>query len=174
MTQASKPKPTIRFNAELQELKTGAFLVLPKTVSAKLPVQKTIALEGSLNGIPFQTSVESDGKGNLVLKVTKAMLGVTGVKVGTDATVEIVRVGDEAESRVPADLYKAISVIPKALDTWNNNTFLARRDWIYWFISAKQAETRKRRIDKACDILGSGKKRVCCFGGVNWLMKHGK
>jgi DNA-binding transcriptional regulator YiaG len=37
--------------------------------------------------------------------------------------------------------------------------------------SAKQPETRRRRIEKACDMLVSGKRRLCCFPGIEWLMK---
>src|SRR4029077_3627435 len=43
---------------------------------------------------------------------------------------------------------------------------LARRDWIFSISSAKQPETRTRRIEKACDMLASGKRRLCCFPGI--------
>jgi hypothetical protein len=39
----------------------------------------------------------------------------------------------------------------------------ARRDWIQWTTSAKQPETRTRRIKNACSMLAGGKRRVCCF-----------
>jgi len=48
---------------------------------------------------------------------------------------------------------------------------MARRDWIFSISSAKQPETRRRRIEKACDMLTSGKRRLCCFPGVKWLME---
>src|ERR1700722_9812376 len=50
-------------------------------------------------------------------------------------------------------------------------TPLARRDWIFSITSAKQPETRQRRIEKACDMLASGKRRLCCFPGVKWMMR---
>jgi uncharacterized protein YdeI (YjbR/CyaY-like superfamily) len=73
--------------------------------------------------------------------------------------------------RAPADLRKAIAASPRAQATWDDITPNARRDWIVWLITAKQSETRKRRIKKACSMLASGKRRVCCFGGIKWLMK---
>ncbi len=75
--------------------------------------------------------------------------------------------------RVPTDLAKAIALNKKAKETWAQVSPLARRDWVYWLITAKQAETRKRRIAKAVSILSEGRKRVCCFGGVEWLIKTG-
>ena len=74
---------------------------------------------------------------------------------------------------VPADLRKALASNPEASALWKEITPIARRDWVLWIISAKQAETRKRRIEVACSKLSSGKKRVCCFGGVNWMLKNG-
>ncbi len=76
------------------------------------------------------------------------------------------------KTRMPRDLHKALATNPKAHKLWMDITPIARRDWILWISTAKQAETRKRRIEKACDMLASGKRRVCCFGGINWLMKN--
>ncbi|KWV11856.1 YdeI/OmpD-associated family protein [Xanthomonas translucens pv. undulosa] len=40
---------------------------------------------------------------------------------------------------------------------------LARRDWIFWIVSGKKADTRVKRIASACDMLASGKRCACCF-----------
>jgi Bacteriocin-protection, YdeI or OmpD-Associated len=40
---------------------------------------------------------------------------------------------------------------------------IAHRDWIHWITSAKEEETRARRIKNACSMLAAGKRRVCCF-----------
>ena len=76
------------------------------------------------------------------------------------------------EIRVPMDLRKALKASPKAKAQWADITPFARRDWILWIITAKQKETHRRRIKKACDMLSHGKRRVCCFGGIKWLMKN--
>jgi hypothetical protein len=46
---------------------------------------------------------------------------------------------------------------------WSGITPIARRDWIHWITSAKQPETRARRIKNACSMLAGGKRRPCCF-----------
>jgi uncharacterized protein YdeI (YjbR/CyaY-like superfamily) len=70
---------------------------------------------------------------------------------------------DVPEPIVPPDLRKALNAAPNAKAKWNDITPLARRDWIAWLNSVKQAETRKKRVERACDMLVSGKRRPCCF-----------
>ena len=72
----------------------------------------------------------------------------------------------EPESRVPADLRKVFTAAPQAKIQWNDLTPLARGDFIMWIESAKQSETRKRRIDSIPSRLVSGKRRPCCFALV--------
>src|SRR5438045_8029455 len=102
------------------------------------------------------------------------MQDAAGAAAGDTITVEITRVGEEPETRVPMDLCKALATAPRAQALWADISPLARRDWILWISSARQPETRRRRIDKASSMLASGKRRVCCFCGLNWLKKdHG-
>jgi len=72
----------------------------------------------------------------------------------------------EPEPRVPADLRKALAAAPIAKTRWNDLTPIARRDFISWIDSAKQLETRKRRVERACDMIATGKRRPCCFAIV--------
>jgi uncharacterized protein YdeI (YjbR/CyaY-like superfamily) len=76
--------------------------------------------------------------------------------------------GEESEPGVPIDLGTALAAIPKANTQWKDLTAIARRDFISWIDSAKQLETRRRRIDKACSMLASGKRRPCCYSIVSF------
>jgi uncharacterized protein YdeI (YjbR/CyaY-like superfamily) len=77
--------------------------------------------------------------------------------------------GEASEPRVPTDLRKALAATPMAKDQWRDLTPIARRDFISWIDSAKQRETHKRRIEKACSMLIAGKRRPCCYsiGSLN-------
>ena len=147
-------------------------LTLPSKAGAQL-LSVTI-VEGIINCYPFRMALESDGEEGHWLKVSEALREAAGAEIGEAVTVEITRVGEEAETRVPKEFSDALAKVPRAEAVWEKITPLARRDWILWIITAKQLETRASRIEKACDMLASGKRRVCCFGGLNWLMKdHG-
>ncbi|MGR3460818.1 MAG: YdeI/OmpD-associated family protein [Roseovarius sp.] len=66
---------------------------------------------------------------------------------------------------LPADLRKALIANPKALETWQDITPLARNEWICWIESAKKSETRTKRIKWGCENLTDGKRRPCCWPG---------
>jgi len=76
--------------------------------------------------------------------------------------------GKQSEAKVPTDLGKALAAAPKAKAQWKDLTPIARRDFISWIDSAKQAETRKRRVGKACSMLAAGKRRPCCYSIVSF------
>jgi uncharacterized protein YdeI (YjbR/CyaY-like superfamily) len=76
--------------------------------------------------------------------------------------------GKEPESRVPTDLRQALAAAALAKAQWNDLTPIARRDFISWIDSAKQAETRRRRIERACSMLAAGKRRPCCYSIVSF------
>src|SRR6266436_5028006 len=75
--------------------------------------------------------------------------------------------GEESEPRVPTDLRKALAATPKAKAQWRDLTPIARRDFISWMDSAKQPETHRRRIERACSMLAAGKRRPCCYSIVS-------
>jgi hypothetical protein len=128
-------------------------------------------VEGTINGFPCRAALEPNGNASRWLRVNKALQDAAGADVGDTVAVEITRVGEEPELRAPRDLRKALEAAPPAQALWAQITPMARRDWILWIISAKQEETRRRRIENACDMLASGKRRPCCMPGINWRTK---
>jgi hypothetical protein len=140
------------------------FLKLPKEASAKLPSRGQTTVEGTFNGSAFRATLEPDGEGGHWLKVDRKLREAAGAEAGDLVTLEIAPVAEEPEPRVPSDLRKALADAPAvAREVWSDITPIARRDWIHWIVSAKQAETRVRRIRNACSMLAAGKRRPCCF-----------
>ena len=130
------------------------------------------AIEGTINGFPFQAVLEPDGQKSHWLKVDRKLREAAGADAGDVVTLEIAPAAEEPEPTVPADLRKALAAAaPKARALWTDITPNARRDWIHWITSAKQEETRARRIKNACSMLASGKRRVCCFDRSGFYSK---
>ena len=177
LAKLQETKATIRFTARLirpeasKKTAPGTVVPLPKSASAKLKSPVATMVEGTLSGFPFRAPLEPDGNGGHWLRLSKALQDAAGADVGDAVTSEITRVGDEPELRVPIDLRKALDAVPPARSLWAEITPMARRDWVLWIISAKQEETRQRRIENACDMLVSGKRRPCCMPGINWRTK---
>jgi hypothetical protein len=158
----------IRFKAKLlvpaTDGKTGwTFLVLPRAASAKLPTRGQTAVDGTLNGAAFTAMLDPDGQRSHWLKVSRKLRNAAGAEPGDEVDLEIAPAARAPEPSVPADLRKALAAAPKARAVWSDITPAARHDWILWITSAKRAETRTSRIESACDMLGAGKRRVCCF-----------
>jgi len=75
--------------------------------------------------------------------------------------------GEESELGLPTDLRKAFAATPMAKAQWRDLTPIARRDFISWIDSAKQPETRRRRVERACSMVAAGKRRPCCYSIVS-------
>jgi hypothetical protein len=60
----------------------------------------------------------------------------------------------------PPDVAKALRASKPAAATWAACTPAMRRDFVQWIVSAKQEETRTRRIAQAVAKLAEGKKRM--------------
>jgi bacteriocin resistance YdeI/OmpD-like protein/uncharacterized protein DUF1905 len=170
-------KPSIRFKAKLlrpahQKDASWTFLILPKTASAKLPSRGMTTVEGTINGVPFQATLEPDGQKSHWLKLDRKLREGAGARAGDVVALEIAPAANEPEPEVPPDLRKALAAAPaKAKQLWSDITPNARRDWIHWITSGKQAETRVRRIKNACSMLTAGKRRPCCFDRSGFYSK---
>lgn len=148
-----------------------AFLVLPKAASDKLPRRGRTSVKGTINGHPFQATLDPDGHLSHWLKVSKELREDAHADIGEMVTVQIAPANPEPEPHLPDDLRRALAASPGAKAGWEGATTIARLDWIHWIESAKQAKTRKSRVESACDMLSSGKRRVCCFDQSGFYSK---
>jgi Domain of unknown function (DUF1905)/Bacteriocin-protection, YdeI or OmpD-Associated len=179
---------TIRFKAKLlrpameparpranHRAKNGdswTFLILPKNASAKLPSRGQTPVEGTINGFAFQAMLQPDGQKSHWLKVEKKLRRAAGANAGDVVKVEIAAATEAPEPQMPEDLRKALGAAdPKARKLWSDITVNARHDWIHWIVSARQEETRARRIKNACSMLAAGKRRICCFDRSGFYSK---
>lgn len=138
----------IRFSATLHRPRAAGrpvswiFLTLPRDASAKLPSRGQVTVEGTINGHPFQATLEPDGQGGHWLKVDRALFNADRKRLNVDqaplnadrkrlgspqrqelpqplpkagdiVTLEIAPVAEEPEPKVPADLRKALAAAPK-------------------------------------------------------------
>ncbi|HXH62132.1 MAG TPA: YdeI/OmpD-associated family protein [Fimbriimonadaceae bacterium] len=141
-----------------------AFLRLPQEESDKLPARSMVSVEGTFNGVEFWTTLLPDGDGGHWMKVEKALLAKSRAKPGDTVALEFVPMAKEPEPKVPADFKMALAGAgATALETWSSITPMARRDWIFWIVSGKKAETRAKRISVALDKMSKGNRRPCCF-----------
>ncbi|XZG70457.1 YdeI/OmpD-associated family protein [Chitinibacteraceae bacterium HSL-7] len=148
-----------------------AFVLLPKPISDQLSRRGRVTVDAMLNDTTLRVMLEPDGQLSHWLPLTAEQLEAAEAAIGVPATVTISPLEQEPEPALPADLAQALAAQPKAQATWRDTTPIAQLDWIHWVTSAKQAKTRAQRVANACDMLASGKKRVCCFDPSGFYSK---
>lgn len=147
------------------------FVILPKNISHQLPRRGRTTVSGEINGNEFMQTLEPDGKKSHWMRISQALQEASGVTYGDELSISIKPLDKEPDPEVPDDFQGALVNNSDAQKTWYATTPLARVDWIHWITSAKQPNTRKKRINDACGMLASGKKRVCCFDPSGFYSK---
>lgn len=83
-------------------------------------------------------------------------------------------IADGTVHKLPTDLYSVLIKDAAALKTWQDITPLARNEWICLVTSAKQSETRSRRLERTRSQLSEGKRRPCCWAGCLHRTKNAR
>lgn len=159
----------ISFETKLFTINDWTILRLPEDASVQLPSRGMTMVKGTINGIPFKTLLEPDGRYGPDLRPShwfrpsKNLLAEVDAASGDTVQVTIEPTKEWVEPEVPSDVKKALSSSPKAEALWNDITPLARWDWIRWIRAVKTPETRQKHIGVALDKLNKGMRRPCCF-----------
>lgn len=159
----------ITFKTTLFAINGWTILHLPANVSAQLPTRGMLMVKGTLNGIPFKTLLEPDGKygpgksPSHWFSPDQKLLGEADAKAGDTVEVSLEPTKDWIEPEVPEDVRKALATSAKAEALWKDITPLARWDWIRWIRAVKTENTRQKHLDVMLDKLNKGMRRPCCF-----------
>ena len=168
---------TASFSAVVQKPADAAvknlwgFILLPKEMSQLAPRRGRTTVMATINGHTIQVTLEPDGNLSHWFRIDAQVLQAAQINIGDDVEVSIALLAVEPAPTAPADFAKALTKNLKAKSVWNATTAIAQVDWIHWIESGKLAKTRDERIGKACDMLASGKKRVCCFDPSGFYSK---
>ena len=159
----------VSFETKLFKIKDWTILHLPLEASANLPSRGMTMVAGTLNGVPFQTLLEPDGRympgvgSSHWFKPDNKLLKEANAKAGENVKVELTSTKEWINPEVPPDMKKAIVSNKEIHELWNDITPMARWDWVRWVRAVKTEETRKKHVDVMMDKLGKGMRRPCCF-----------
>jgi len=141
----------------------GLLIRLSEEASHVLPTRGMAMVVGNVNGVDFQAAVEPDGERSHWFRPNSDLIESAGLSIGSSIVVELEPTKLWPEPTVPEDIQEVLNADAEAWATWQSLTPAARWDWIRWAGTARQAETRQKRIDSIPSRFRSGKRRPCCF-----------
>ncbi|MBC7460869.1 MAG: DUF1905 domain-containing protein [Thermoleophilia bacterium] len=148
---------TISTEATVEIVQGQRIARLSEDASQALPSRGQVAVTGALDGAPFATVVEPDGRRGHWIRLDDAR------SVDEVVTLELRPTKDWPEVVVPQDLQAALDEAPDLADTWRSITPMARWEWVRWVRATRSEATRAKRVDVSISKLRDGKRRPCCF-----------
>ena len=150
-----------KFKATIESIGPGGAwtrIALPFDAPKVFGSKGRTSVRGTINGHAFRSSIFPNGDGSFHMMMNKALLA--GAEAGAGDRVDVVMEKDEGGRALatPPDFARALAKSPAAKRTFGAKTDAFRNEYIVWIASAKQDETRKRRIAKAVDLIASGKR----------------
>lgn len=134
------------------------FLTIPFDVQTVFGSKARVAVAGTLNGAPFQCSLLPNGDGTHSMPVNKELMASAQAKAG-DAVAVVMSVDTAPRTViVPADLRSALSAAEGLERAFDKLSYSHRKELVDWIDGAKRPETRARRVEKALEMLGTGKR----------------
>jgi hypothetical protein len=138
---------------------TWTFLSIPLEVSSTFGAKGQVRVKGSINGYPFRSTALPMGDGTHYLVVGKDIRQQIDAAQGDTVKVTLEIDIEERRVELPEELRPAFDRQPQAAAAFEKMTYSHQKEWINWILSAKQAPTRQRRVEKALALIAQGKNR---------------
>jgi len=136
--------------------KTATGIEVPAAVVAKLGSSKKPAVQVTVKGYRYRSTVASMG-GRFMLPVSAEVREAAGVAAGQKVEVEVELDTAPREVTVPADFARALSRDAAAKRFFEGLSFSNKQRTVISIKAAKAAETRERRIAKGIASLREGR-----------------
>ena len=144
----------LEFDGVIEPARGGGALVrLPADAADVFGTRARFPVRATFNGVAYQGSTMPTGDGTFCLGVTKAVQAKAGVQPGDGVRVIVERDDAPREVEVPDDLDAALARHPAARDRFAGLSYTHRKEYVQWVSEAKKEETRRRRIDRALELL---------------------
>lgn len=137
---------------------TWTFLVVPFSAQEIFGARARIPVKGTINGIPFRSSLMPRGDGNHFLVVNKALQKAAKAGPGDEVEVRLERETGPRKLDLPSDLKEALAADQAAGAKFEALAYSHQKAYLDWIESAKHLDTRKGRIEKTMSMVLEGKR----------------
>lgn len=148
--------PDYRFEATLErpDLRGAwTFIRAPFSVEREFGVKGRVPVKGTINGIPYRSSLLPQGGGEHILVVNKELRERAGVTAGDTASFVLERDDGPREVELPEELAQVLDANAAAQGIFARLSFSHQKEYADYVGEAKRPETRQRRAANAVDLL---------------------
>jgi bacteriocin resistance YdeI/OmpD-like protein/uncharacterized protein DUF1905 len=135
---------------------TWTFAPIPASVSDHAKLKAKMRVEGSIDGVPLNSSLMAGGEG-LFIVIAKELRDKIGKQSGDAVKMSFRLDASSSIVKIPADLKKALSANEKAKISFERMAPSHRKAYVQWVTQARTKETRTNRIGKAVQQIWVGK-----------------
>ncbi|MFN8108364.1 MAG: YdeI/OmpD-associated family protein [Thermoleophilia bacterium] len=147
-----------RFDTTVTATGNNTGIVVPDEVIAQLGAGRRPAVVVNVNGHEYRSTVGVMGGRNMI-SISAAVRKATGLAGGDPIHVELTVADTPREVLVPEDLAAALAAEPEVETFFGTLSNSLQRYHVDLVTSAKAADTRQRRIEKALALFRDGKPR---------------
>jgi hypothetical protein len=154
-------KSTVKRFRALVERKEGGevcAVTVPFDVEETFGARGRVAVRGTLNGVPFRSSLFRMGGDCHFMVVNRQMREASGVSGGETVPVTMERDTEPRVIEPPTDFARALKSNKDARATWDKLSYTHRREHVEHIEDAKKPDTRQRRIERSIQFLAAGKR----------------
>jgi len=136
------------------------FLPIPFDVQKEFGKKSRVPVSGTINGFAFRNSLMPEGDGTHSMMVGKELQAGAKAKPGDKVRVSLQVDDTERTVEVPDELKRALKGDAGAKSAFEALPYSSKKEFADWIGTAKKAETKAARVEKALDLLKSGVKRL--------------
>ena len=127
------------------ESATARFIEVPADIAAALGAKVRMRVKGTLNGVPFQTSLARYRGTGYLFPMKQSLREAVGVDVGDTVHVEIEQ-NFEDRLATPDDVAAALAAHPALHENWDRLPASHQREHLNHINDTKRPETRVSRL----------------------------
>jgi len=147
-----------KLKVKLERDERGAVsFTVPEDVVESFRSGKRPPVQTTINGYPYRTRVAVYGGISYVM-LRKDVLDGAGVSAGdrVEITIDLDQAPREVE--VPPELTRALNADRAAQAAFEKLSYTHRKEYARWIVEAARDETRRRRVERAIEMLRAGRQ----------------
>lgn len=142
-----------RFKAKIERAGMGgSFVFFPYDTEREFGIKGKVPIKATFDGVAYTGSLMKYGYPHHMLHVPKALREKLGKNVGDALDMMVWRDDVERVLEVPGELEKVMKR-EGLRPFFDSLSYTHRKEYCRWIAEAKKEETRKKRLDKAVEMM---------------------